>query len=183
MPCHRAASATASAYACSGVVSSSGRRSRSLTTSPPATRSPTAAARSKSWSTAAGKCAPNTSAVVVPARTSPSTNSAATVPAYPVSAIRASSGSAQSFNQSSSGMPSPPITRTWGKWTWVSTSPGSSTPPVRSTTSSSGRAARTRANGPRSTTTPAATAMPQSSSARRRPPANGDSGVSRTVAR
>ncbi len=43
------------------------------------TRSPTVAARSKSWSTAAGKCAPNTSAVVVPARSRPSTNSAATV--------------------------------------------------------------------------------------------------------
>ena len=48
---------------------------------------------------------------------------------------------------------------------------------------SSGRAARTRANGPRSTTAPAATAMPQSSSARSRPPVNGESGVSRTVAR
>ena len=80
-------------------------------------------------------------------------------------------------------MPSAPITRTWGKWTWVSTKPGSTTPPVRSTTSASGCAARTRLNGPRSVITPSVTAIPASDSARSTPPVNGDSGVSRTVPR
>ena len=80
-------------------------------------------------------------------------------------------------------MPSAPITRTWGKWTWVSTKPGSTTPPVRSTTSSSGCAARTRVNGPRSVITPSVTAIPASDSARSTPPVNGDSGVSSTVPR
>jgi hypothetical protein len=63
------------------VVNSSGRNSRSLTTNPALTRIPLAAARSNRQSTADAKCAPNTSAVVVPARISPSRNSAATASA------------------------------------------------------------------------------------------------------
>ena len=55
LPCQRAASARASAYACSGVVSSSGRSSRSLTTSPALIRRPTSARPLEQESTAAGE--------------------------------------------------------------------------------------------------------------------------------
>ena len=74
---------------------------------------------------------------MVPARASPETKSVATEAAYVASASRASSGSAHFSSQSSSGMPSPPMARTCGKCTWVSTKPGSTSPSRRSTTSSS----------------------------------------------
>ena len=132
---------------------------RSLSTSPLVTRSPTRVASSNSASTAPAKCEPKTSAVVVPARARPSTKSAATPAAYVASARRASSGSAQRSSQSSSGMPRPPIARTCGKCTWVSTNPGSTSPSRRSTTSSSACSASSGPDGPRATMTPSRTTM------------------------
>ena len=122
------------------MVNRSSRRIRSDSTSPDVTRSgpspqPAGSASVNSASTAEAKWEPKTSAVVVPARTSPETKSEATEAAYDASASRASSGSAHFSSQSSSGMPSPPIARTCGKCTWVSTKPGSTSPSRRSTTS------------------------------------------------
>ena len=63
---------------------------------------------------ALAKWAPKTSAVVVPARASPSRNSAAIASAYASSASRDSSGRAHRSSHSSSGMPIPAITRICG---------------------------------------------------------------------
>ncbi len=76
-PCQREASATASACARSGVVSSGSGSIRSLTTRPLVTRSPKRAASANNASTAGAKWDPNTSEVVVPADTRPATNSPA----------------------------------------------------------------------------------------------------------
>ena len=81
MPCQRDASATASACARSGVVSSGSGSIRSLTTSPLVTRSPKRDASVKSASTAGAKCDPKTSEVVVPAAIRLATNSLAIVAA------------------------------------------------------------------------------------------------------
>ena len=105
----------------------------------------------------------------------------ATEAAYDVSASRASSGSAHFSSQSSSGMPRPPIARTCGKCTWVSTKPGSTSPSRRSTTSSAPCTAA--ANGSRATITPSSTTSARSASARRWPPVKGLRGVSRKVPR
>ena len=107
--------------------------------------SPRCSAAPNSSSIAAAKCDPNTSALVVPAASSPSRNSAATARAYAWSASLLSSGSAHRSSQSSSGMPSPPIARICGKWTWVSTKPGTSIPPASRVTGSSGCSARSAA--------------------------------------
>ena len=96
------------------MISRSGRSSRSLTVCPAVIRSPLRSAAAKKISIALAKWAPKTSAEVVPARASPDRNSPATASAYASSASRASSGSAQWSSQSSSGMPSPAITRTCG---------------------------------------------------------------------
>ena len=152
-------------------------------TRPLVTRSPTRSASVNSASTAAAKCDPKTSAVVVPARARPSTKSAATPAAYVVSARRASSGSAQRSSQSSSGMPRPPIARTCGKCTWVSTNPGSTSPSRRSTTSSSGCSRRSTSAGPRAAITPSRTSSAASASARRWWPLKGLCGVSMKVPR
>ena len=147
------------------MVSSGSGSTRSLTTSPLVIRSPNRSASAKRASTAGAKWDPKTSDVVVPAATRPATSSPATVAAYDVEARRSSSGRAHRSSHSSSGMPRAPITRTWGKWTWVSTRPGSSSPDRRSMTGASGREAATEANGPRSVITPSSeTASPRSSS-------------------
>ena len=51
-------------------------------------------------------------------------------------------------------MPRPPIARTCGKCTWVSTNPGSTRPSRRSTTSSSGCSRQAPSAGPRAAITP-----------------------------
>ena len=61
------------------------------------------------------------------------------------SAIRASSGRVRGASQSSSCSPIAPITAICGKWTWVSTSPGSRMQSRRSMTSASGCSRRTAA--------------------------------------
>ena len=83
-PCQRSISLRPSASAVSGVVSRSGRRMRSLTTWPAVIRSPLRPAAAKKRSIAEAKCAPKTSAVVVPAWASAVRNSAATASAYAV---------------------------------------------------------------------------------------------------
>ena len=103
-----------SVSAVSGVVSRSGRRIRSLTTWPAVIRSPLRSAAVKKTSIAEAKWAPKTSAVVVPAEASAVRNSPATASAYASSTSLDSSGSAQRSSQSSSGMPSPAITRICG---------------------------------------------------------------------
>ncbi len=77
-PCQRSASARPSSYPCCGEVSRSGRRIRSLTTSPLVIRSPRWAACVNRTSIAGAKWAPKTRAVVVPAAASPSRKSPAT---------------------------------------------------------------------------------------------------------
>ena len=144
--------------------------------------SPRCAAAAKSSSMAAAKCDPNTSALVVPAATSPSRNSAATARAYAWSASLLSSGSAHRSSQSSSGMPSPPIARICGKCTWVSMKPGTSSPPSSRVTGSPGYAARSAANVPRARMTPSRTSSaPTSASASAGSPTNGSPGVSTIV--
>ena len=80
-PCQRSISLRPSASAVSGVVSRSGRRMRSLTTWPAVILSPLRPAAAKKRSIAEAKCAPKTSAVVVPAWASAVRNSAATASA------------------------------------------------------------------------------------------------------
>ena len=105
----------------------------------------------------------------------------ATEAAYDASASRASSGSAHFSSQSSSGMPSPPIARTCGKCTCVSTKPGSTSPLAQVDDSSEPCTRRRTARAPRSRRRDDAGRgrTPRAG----RPPVNGLRGVSRKVPR
>ena len=143
---------------------------------------PLRSAAANSSSMADAKCDPNTSALVVPEASRPPRNSSATSRAYARLASLLSSGRAHRSSQSSSGMPSPPIARIWGKWTCVSTKPGTSIPSGSWVTGSPGYSAHSAASVPRAQMTPSRTqTAPASASASAGSPSNGSPGVSTIV--
>jgi hypothetical protein len=115
---------------------------------------------------------------VVPCAIIASQSSRATSAAYARSANRASSGKMLRSSQSSSGPLALPITRVCGKWTCVSTNPGSSTVPGWVSDSGESGAA-----GPTDTMRPAASSSiaASASSSKRGSSARGQSTRPRSV--